>query len=301
MLFGILSEEQQQTARKELGLDLCLIAPDDSRYRASIVRESNGWSGTFRIVKLKPPAFESLGLPSSVKRLTDYQQGLVLVTGPKGCGKTTTLASMINLINSNRTEHIITVEDPIEYVHKSKRCQVTQRAMRANTVSYANALRGALREDPDIIMVGELRDLDTISAAITAAETGHLVLASLHTISAMRTVDRIIDAFPAKQQTQIRVMLAESIRGVVSQQLLLRADGKGVVMAAEVLVNNVTVRKTIIDGKTFQLDNVMQTGRSEGMIRMDDSIEDLLEEGLITLETAREFARDPEKIGVKNG
>ncbi len=297
MLFGILSEAQLTKIKVDLGLDFCLIAPDNLRYRANIVQGSNGWSGTFRVINEHPPSFESLGLPNVAKRLTEYHQGLVLVTGSKGCGKTTTLASMIDLINTNRKEHIITVEDPIEYIHPSKLCQITQRALGINTMSYANALRGALREDPDIIMVGELRDLDTIKASISAAETGHLVLGSLHTTSAIRTIDRIIDAFPAKQQGQIRVMIAESIRGVICQQLLPRADGNGTVLALEVLLNNISVRKNIIEGKTFMLDNIMQTSVREGMIRMDDSIYQLWQQGLITEATAREFAREPNKLG----
>ncbi|PCJ60282.1 MAG: hypothetical protein COA79_08910 [Planctomycetota bacterium] len=301
MLLGILTEEQKEKLNRELNLDFCLITPDNSRYRANIVRQKNGWDGTFRIIEDEAPSFDSLSMPDAVKRLTEYQQGLVLITGPKGCGKTTTMASMIDLINSNRKDHIITIEDPIEYVHKSKQCQVTQRALGVNTMSYANALRGALREDPDIIMVGELRDLDTISASITAAETGHLVLASLHTTSAIRTVDRIIDSFPAKQQAQIRVMIAESIRGIVCQQLLPRADGKGTVLALEILLNNISVRKLIIDAKTFQLDNIMQISIKEGMVRMDDSIQKLLDQKLITVETAVEYARNPKKMGEENG
>ncbi len=297
MLFSILSERQLEKIKSNLGLDYCLISPDNLRYRANIIQGSNGWSGTFRIINEQSPSFDSLGLPNVAKRLTEYHQGLVLVTGSKGCGKTTTLAAMIDLINSTRREHIITVEDPIEYVHSSKLSQVTQRALGINTMSYANALRGALREDPDIIMVGELRDLDTISASISAAETGHLVLASLHTTSAIRTVDRIIDAFPAKQQGQIRVMIAESIRGVICQQLLPRADGNGTVLAVEVLLNNVSVRKNIIEGKTFMLDNIMQTSVRDGMIRMDDSIYQLWQQGVITEAIAREYAREPSKLG----
>lgn len=301
MLLGVLTDEQKEKLDRELNLDFCLITPDNSRYRANIVRQKNGWDGTFRIINDAPPSFDELKMPDAVKRLTEYQQGLVLVTGPKGCGKTTTLASMLDLINSSRKDHIITIEDPIEYVHPAKQCQVTQRALGVNTMSYANALRGALREDPDIIMVGELRDLDTISASITAAETGHLVLASLHTTSAIRTVDRIIDSFPAKQQAQIRVMIAESIRGIVCQQLLPTADGKGTVLALEILLNNVSVRKLIIDAKTFQLDNIMQISVKEGMIRMDDSIQVLLDKKLISLDTAIEYARDPKKMEETNG
>ena len=297
MLMGILNPRQKARLEKTLGIDFSLATENHGRFRANIIRQKNGWEGTFRVIPMQPPQFIDLGLPPVIKRLTEYNQGLVLVTGSKGCGKTTTMAAMIDLINTNRKDHIITVEDPIEYLHPPKNCQLTQRALGVNTMSYANALRGALREDPDVIMVGELRDLDTISSAITAAETGHLVLASLHTTSAIRTVDRIIDAFPSKQQSQIRVMIAESIRGIVCQQLLPRKDGKGFALALEILLNNVSVRKHIVDSKTFQLDSVMQISVKDGMIRMDDSIKKLLKAGIITEETAREFAREPDKLG----
>lgn len=297
MLMGVINPRQKAKLEKELGLDFSLATENHGRFRANIIRQKNGWEGTFRVIPMAPPQFADLGLPPIIKRLTEYHQGLVLVTGSKGCGKTTTMAAMIDLINNNRKDHVITIEDPIEYLHPPKNCQMTQRALGVNTMSYANALRGALREDPDVIMVGELRDLDTISASITAAETGHLVLASLHTTSAIRTVDRIIDAFPSKQQSQIRVMIAESIRGIVCQQLLPRKDGKGFALALEILLNNVSVRKHVVDSKTFQLDSVMQISAKEGMIRMDDSIKKLLKSGVITEEVAREFAREPDKLG----
>jgi len=215
------------------------------------------------------------------------------VTGPMGCGKTTTLAAMIDIINSSRKDHIITVEDPVEFRHPSKSCQVSQRTLGSHTLSFANALKGALRQDPDVIMIGELRDLETISIAITAAETGHLVLGSLHTNSAERTIDRLVTSFPPDQQAQIRVMIADSFRGIVCQQLLPRADGNGVVMAFEVLMNNTSVRKMIVDNRTFQLESVLQTGKKQGMIRMDDSILDLLQKNLITEETAKSYLRNP--------
>lgn len=297
MLMGVLNSRQKAKLEKELGIDFSLATENHGRFRANIIRQKNGWEGTFRVIPMQPPQFAELGLPPIIKRLTEFHQGLVLVTGSKGCGKTTTMAAMIDLINQNRKDHIITVEDPIEYLHPPKNCQLTQRALGVHTMSYGNALRGALREDPDVIMVGELRDLDTISASITAAETGHLVLASLHTTSAIRTVDRIIDAFPSKQQSQIRVMIAESIRGIVCQQLLPRKDGKGFALALEILLNNVSVRKHIVDSKSFQLDSVMQTSVKEGMIRMDDSINKLLKSGVITEAVAREFAREPDKLG----
>ena len=213
-----------------------------------------------------------------------------------GCGKTTTLAAMVDLINMSRKDHIITMEDPIEYRIEGKGCQVTQRGLGSHTLSFANALKGALRQDPDVIMVGEMRDIETISLAISAAETGHLVLGSMHTSSADRTVDRIISSFPPDQQAQIRVMIADSIRGIVCQQLLPRKDGKGAVLALEILMNNISVRKAIVDNRTFQLDSIIQTGKKQGMVRMDDSIVNLLNQDLITRETAEAFVRNPANL-----
>ena len=296
LLFDILIELQQDKLRKDLQLDFSLILDDGSRCRSNIVKERMGWTGCFHIVPDHIPSLEELGLPPIVKTMTEYPTGLVLVTGPSGCGKTTTLAAMLNLINSKRKDHIITVEDPIEFCHSSKSCQVTQRSLGAHTQSFANALRGALRQDPDVIMIGELRDIETISIAITAAETGHLVLASLHTNSAEKTIDRLISSFPTEQQAQVRVMIADSIRGVICQQLLPKAQGDGVVMALEILGNNTSVRKMIVDNRTFQLESVLQTSKKQGMIRMDDSIMELLEKGLITKEVAKTYLRNPANL-----
>jgi len=296
MLTDVLLPEQKEKLFNDLQLDFSLELPDGSRFRSNIVKERVGWAGCFRIVANKPPSFKDLDLPEPLKLLTEYPTGLVLVTGPMGSGKTTTLAAMVDLINMSRKDHIITVEDPIEYRIKGKGCQVTQRGLGAHTLSFANSLKGALRQDPDVIMIGEMRDLDTISIAITAAETGHLVFGSMHTSSADRTIDRIISSFPPDQQAQIRVMIADSIRGVVCQQLLPRADGKGAVLALEILMNNISVRKCIIDNRTFQLDSIIQTGKKQGMIRMDDSILDLLNKGLITRETAKTYIRNPANL-----
>lgn len=293
ILFDVLLPAQNEKCRSELQLDFSLVLDDGSRFRSNIVKERQGWVGSFRIVPDHIPSLEELGLPNTIKTLTEYPTGLVLVTGPMGCGKTTTLAAMIDIINSSRKDHIITVEDPVEFRHPSKSCQVSQRTLGSHTLSFANALKGALRQDPDVIMIGELRDLETISIAITAAETGHLVLGSLHTNSAERTIDRLVTSFPPDQQAQIRVMIADSFRGIVCQQLLPRADGNGVVMAFEVLMNNTSVRKMIVDNRTFQLESVLQTGKKQGMIRMDDSILDLLQKNLITEETAKSYLRNP--------
>ncbi len=295
MLFGVLNQGQKQRLLHEQQLDFCLHTSGGQRYRANIAKERTGWCGSFRIIPDKVPDFKDLGLPPSVKQLTEYNQGLVLVTGPRGCGKTTTLAAMIELINNSRKEHIITIEDPIEYRFAPKGCRVTQRSLGSHTLSYANAMRAALREDPDVILVGELRDIDTTSMAITASETGHLVLASMHTASADRTIDRLVDTFPPDQQAQIRAMVGESFRGVVCQQLLPRKDGKGQVAALEILLNNSSVRKMVIDGRSFQLDSVMQTSRKQGMLRLDDALQELLQKGVITEETARSYQRKARK------
>jgi twitching motility protein PilT len=225
-------------------------------------------------------------MPPQLKLLTQYHNGLVLVTGPIGSGKTTTLAALIQEINLHRSDHIITLEEPIEYLIPSAGCQVTQREVHTHTKSFATALRGALREDPDVIMVGEMRDLETIQLAVTAAETGHLVLGTLHTSNASRTLDRVLDVFPADQREQIRVMVSESLRGIVSQQLVPRADGSGRVVAMELLTNSPAVANVIRESKTFMLPGIIQTGRKAGMILMDDSLADLCKRGIITAQEA---------------
>jgi twitching motility protein PilT len=236
---------------------------------------------------------DELGLPGHLKLLTRYQNGLILVTGSVGSGKSTTLAALIEQINTERREHIITLEDPIEYVIESKGCHVTQREVHTHTRSFAAALRGALREDPDVIMVGEMRDLETISLAITASETGHLVLGTLHTGNASRTLDRLLDVFPPDQQEQIRVMVSESLRGVISQQLIPRTDGKGRVLALEMLSNTPAVANVIREAKTYMLPGIIQTGKKQGMQLMDDSLIDLYNQGLISAEEA--YARAEQK------
>jgi twitching motility protein PilT len=252
------------------------------RFRASVVRQRVGIDLVFRIIHSKVRTISDLGLPESLRGLTQYHNGLVLVTGPVGSGKSTTLAALVDEINRTRNDHIITLEDPIEYLIPSNGCHVTQREVRTHTKSFAAALRGALREDPDVIMVGEMRDLETIQLAITASETGHLVLGTLHTGNAARTLDRVLDVFPADQRDQIRVMVSESLRGIISQQLIPRKDGTGRVLALEVLTNSSAVSNLIRDGKTFMLPGVIQTGRKQGMKLMDDSLVELVEAGLIS-------------------
>ena len=251
-----------------------------------------------RLVGTEVPSPEKLGVPSSVIDLYQRKRGLVLVTGPTGSGKSTTLAAIIDKINNNRECHVITLEDPIEYLHRHKKSMVNQREIGLDSQSYANALRAALREDPDVILVGEMRDFETISVAITAAETGHLVLSTLHTIGAASTVDRVIDVFPPHQQQQIRVQLANVLEAVISQQLIPRSDGLGRVAAFEVLHANHAVRNLIREGKSHQLMSVMQTNRKAGMIGMDEAIQQLYYDGKIDREMAIQFAQDPD--GMEN-
>ncbi|MFD0895852.1 type IV pilus twitching motility protein PilT [Luteolibacter ambystomatis] len=255
------------------------------RYRASVVKQRLGYDMVFRIINTKIRAIEEIGLPlDHLVPLTRYQNGLILVTGSVGSGKSTTLAALVDFINRDREDHILTLEDPIEYVFESKGCHINQREVHLHTDSFAKALRGALREDPDVIMVGEMRDLETIQLALTAAETGHLVLGTLHTGNAPRTLDRVLDVFPTDQRDQIRIMVSESLRGILSQQLVPRADGTGRCLALELLVNTPAVSNCIREGKTFMLPGVMQTGKNVGMITMDESLRKLYVQGLITRE-----------------
>ena len=256
------------------------------RYRASVVRQRLGVDLVFRIINTRVRTMDELGLPDHLKLLTRYQNGLILVTGSVGSRKSTTLAALVEQVNVERREHIITLEDPIECIFGLKGCHITQREIHTHTRSFAAALRGALREDPDVIMVGEMRDLETISLAITAAETGHLVLGTLHTGNASRTLDRLLDVFPPDQQAQIRIMVSESLRGVISQQLIPRADGKGRVLALEILTNTPAVANVIRESKTYMLPGIIQTGRKQGMQLIDDALVDLCNRGLITAEEA---------------
>src|SRR5229473_1576536 len=256
------------------------------RYRTSVVRQRLGVDLVFRIINTKVRTMEELGLPEHLKLLTRYQNGLILVTGSVGSGKSTTLAALVEQVNKERREHIITLEDPIEYILEPKGCHITQREVHTHTRSFAAALRGALREDPDVIMVGEMRDLETISLAITAAETGHLVFGTLHTSNASRTLDRLLDVFPPGQQEQIRIMVSESLRGVISQQLIPRSDGGGRVLALEILTNTPAVANVIREAKTFMLPGIIQTGKKQGMQLMDDALADLYGRGLISAEEA---------------
>ena len=267
-----------------------------ARYRTSVVRQRLGIEIVFRVINTHVRTMDELGLPEHLKLLTRYQNGLILATGSVGTGKSTTLAAMVQQINLERHDHIITLEDPIEYVIPSQNCHVTQRQVFTHTESFATALRAALREDPDVIMVGEMRDLETISLAITAGETGHLVLATLHTSNASRTLDRLLDVFPPEQQEHVRVMVAESLRGVISHQLIPGKDGTGRVLALEILTNTPAVAHVIREAKTYMLPGIIQTGKKQGMRLMDDTLIDLYERGLITAEEAYERADQKSEV-----
>lgn len=296
LLFEVLSNDQKRVLLQKRGLEFCLQVDGTGLFRATAFKQRLGWDSTFRVIRPTIPSFEDLGLPDSLNRMISYNQGLVLVTGPSNSGKTTTLAALIDRINESRSDHIITIEQPIEYLHVSKRCQVNQRAVGEHTNSYAAALRAALREDPDVIMVGELRDLETLSMAISASETGHLVLGTLHTTSAARTISRIVDAFPVGQQSQVRMMLSESLRGILSQQLIPRKDGQGVVLALEVLFVTPAVSALLRDNKPFQIPSIIQTSRRMGMCRMDDSLLELLQSGTIDMKDALRRAENKQLI-----
>jgi len=293
LILEILTPNERATFAAHNDLDFAYVIPGVGRFRGNAYRQRRGIDAVFRPIPPDPPTLEQLGLPSSLARLTAYHQGLVLVTGPAGCGKSSTLAALINLINEDRPDHIITVEDPIEFVHRSKTCVVNQRQVRKHTGSFASALRAALREDPDVIAIGELRDLETISLAITAAETGHLVLGTLHTNDAARTINRVLDAYPPDQQSQIRSMISESLRAIVSQRLVPTADGSRRVPALEILLVNIAVSNLIREERVFQLRSVMQTGRNLGMCLFDDSLLELVRAGTISKEMARRHCEDP--------
>ena len=293
MLLAALDPEAREAFERCGEIDFSYAVEGVGRFRANVYREQRGLDGVFRFIPPQPPTLEELGLPRSVAKLTTYPQGMVLVTGPAGCGKTSTLAALVDLINEERRDHILTIEDPIEYLHVSKRCLVNQRSVKRHTGSFARALRAALREDPDVIVIGELRDLETISLALSAAETGHLVLATLHTDNSLRTLNRMVGAFPADQQDQVRTMLSESLRAVISQRLLPRADGKGRVPALETLIVTKAVGNLIRDNKVFQIQSILQTGANHGMGLLDQSISAHLKAGLITREVALRAGADP--------
>jgi len=296
LILEILTIEQATALRQRGQVDFAYTLAGIGRFRGNAYRHQRGTDAVFRAIPPKPPALEDLGLPSMLARFANFHQGIVLLTGPAGCGKSSTLAALLNIINDERRDHIITIEDPIEFIHASKGCIVNQRQVGPHTGSFARALRAALREDPDIIAIGELRDLETISLALTAAETGHLVLATLHTNNAIRTVNRILGVFPPNQQDQIRTMVSESLRAVVSQRLVMRADGRGRVPALEILVANKAVGNLIRENKTFQIRSVLQIGGALGMCQLDSSLSELVKSRMITREEALRHAEEPQRI-----
>lgn len=296
LVYSVLTDKQKERFETTNELDVSFGVKDIGRIRMNVFRQRGTVAAALRAIPSQPPTFEELRLPKIVNQLVDLPRGLVLVTGPTGSGKTTTLASMINYINEHRNAHIITIEDPIEYLFHHKNCIINQREVGSDTESFATALKYVLREDPDIILIGEMRDLETISAALTIAETGHLVFATLHTPDAVSSVNRIIDVFPPHQQQQVRVQLSFVLQAVLSQQLLLHASGKGRVLACEVLVATPAVRNLIREGKPEQIFTLMQTGAKYGMQTMNQALAELYTKRLITLDEALSVSSDPEEL-----
>lgn len=282
MIYGILNDQQRKTYEEHLELDFSFDLGEYGRFRCNVFKQQRGDAAVFRTIPNKIPTFEELGLTKVFMNIARLEKGLVLITGPTGSGKSTTLAAMIDLINAEFKGHVLTIEDPIEFVHTSKNSLVNQRELGPHTHSFSNALRSALREDPDVILVGEMRDLETISLALTAAETGHLVFGTLHTSGAPNTIDRIVDVFPAGQQNQVRAMVAESLQAVVSQVLFKKRDGKGRVAAFEIMVSNPAVRNLIRENKIFQITSIMQTSKGIGMQTLESSVQDLLDRNAVS-------------------
>jgi twitching motility protein PilT len=294
-LYDILTEEQRKRLERDKELDFSLELKNVGRFRANMFYTRRGEGAAFRYIPTKIKSFRDLFLPEeTLRQICNRKKGLVLVTGPTGSGKSTTLAAMVDYINSNRPDHIITIEDPIEFIHDHKKCMVNQREVGTNTQSFSNALRSALREDPDVILVGEMRDLETISLALTAAETGHLVFGTLHTISAPKTVDRVIDVFPPGQQQQIRVMFAECIVAVISQVLLKKKGGQGRLAAIEIMIATTAVKNLIREGKTHQLPSIIQTSQKLGMQHMDQVLKTLAMTGKVDFQEAKMYASNPD-------
>ncbi len=296
IIYDIMTDEQIQRFESELELDFSYSLAKLARFRVNVYKDNGTVAAAFRKIPLKIPTMRDLGLPLVLEELTKKRRGLVLVTGPTGSGKSTTLAAMINQINSERSEHIITIEDPIEYLHTHKCSIINQREVGQDTRSFNNALRAALREDPDVVLVGEMRDLETIQIAITTAETGHLVFATLHTNNAAQTVDRMVDVFPPGQQEQIRFQLSNNLEAVICQQLLPRAGMPGRVCAMEIMICTPAIRNLIRENKAHQIPSAIQTGANVGMQSMDQHLRDLYQKGIITYELALERAMNPDEL-----
>ncbi|MBA2693459.1 MAG: type IV pilus twitching motility protein PilT [Rubrobacter sp.] len=296
LIYGILTDMQRKRLEENLELDFSYTLPKISRFRVNIYFQKNALGAAFRMIPHEIQGLHELGLPKIVEELTEKPRGLFLVTGPTGSGKSTTLAAMIDRINENRREHIMSVEDPIEFIHTHKRCIVNQREVGQDTKGFANALKHVLRQDPDVILVGEMRDLETVSLAITAAETGHMVFATLHTQDALQTIDRVIDVFPPHQQQQVRTQLANAIQGVITQTLIPKRGGEGRAVSCEVLIATPGVRNLIREGKNHQLYSAMQTGGKFGMQTMDASLVDLMRRGVVSREEAEKRSSNPDEL-----
>jgi twitching motility protein PilT len=290
MVREILTDAQWARLEQDRQLDFCHYIPTSGRYRANVFLDQRGLNGVFRVIPERPPTIADIGLPPHLAEIAEYHQGLVIVCGPSGSGKSTTLASLVNLFNETRHDHVITLEDPVEFVHPFKSCLVNQREVGSHTQSFARALRAALREDPDVIVIGELRDNESVSLALTAAETGHIVLGTLNSTSAAKAVDRILSSFPVDEQGQVRASLSESLKFVIAQRLLPGPKPRTQVACFEVLRNTLAVANMIRDAKTFQIPSAMQIGRTQGMQTFDDGLRALLAAGRVTLETARRAA-----------
>jgi len=293
MLHSVLSE-RDRTQLEQLGYcDFALEVEGAGRLRVNVARQRTGLKGTFRLVRSEPPTIENLGLPHALTKITRYHQGMIVISGPNGHGKTTTMAGMVNLLNRQKPDHIITVEDPVEVIHPRAKAVITQRQVGTHTASFEAALKGALREDPDVIVIGELRDRETVEMALSAAETGHLVLATMSTPSGAKTIDRLIDMFPPDDQSQVRATLAGALKMVISQRLVALADGSGLTVAVELITGNVALWNLIRDNKLFQLPSLLQRGSAYGMLRLEESLKLLVDNGKVTREEAMRWANDP--------
>ena len=296
MIYSVLTEDQRAWVNSGKDLDVGVMLPDGLRIRANVYHQRNNLAASIRILQSTIPTFEKLGLPAAIRSMAETPRGLVLVTGPTGSGKSTTLASVVNYINMTSARHVLTIEDPIEYVYPHNKAMIHQREVGKDVASFSLALRSALREDPDVILVGEMRDYETISAAITAAETGHLVLSTLHTTSAAQTVERIIDASPLEAQEQIRAQFANVIRGVFTQQLLPRKDGNGRVLASEVMLATPAITNLIRESKTIQIPSMLQQSRAQGMSTMNEALADLVRRDLVSITEAKKVSPDASSL-----
>ncbi|MBZ4416029.1 type IV pilus twitching motility protein PilT [Myxococcus sp. RHSTA-1-4] len=296
LLHPVVPERLRPVLEKDGSCDFSLESPEMGRFRVNVSRQRTGLKGTFRVIAREVPTLESLGLPADIAKATHHHQGLIVITGPSGHGKTSTLAAIVDIINRETTHHVLTVEDPVEFVHPRKKALISQREVGTHTKTFASALKGSLREDPDVIVVGELRDTETVRMALAASETGHLLISTMNTPSAAKTIDRLIDLFPPADQQQVRLSLSSGLRLIVSQRLMPGADGKGLVAAAELLPGSVGLGNLIRDNKTYQIPSLQQRGKSLGIIRFEDSLADLVRAGKVTLEVAKGFADNPDEL-----